>query len=362
MMIMLLIMNVQSVVFNLINKKYIWKLSDINKVKKNGFKVFSCFSCGGGSTMGYKLAGYEVLGNCEIDPKMNALYKINNKPKYSFEMGVQDFYKLKTIHEELYDIDILDGSPPCSSFSIAGDREKTWGKKKHFREGQAKQILDDLFFEFLNVAEKLNPKIIIAENVKGIIAGNAKGYMNLIIKHLNKLNYEVQIFLLNSASMGVPQKRERVFIIGKRKDLNLPKLKLNFNEKPILYKEFVDSYYKPFTKNTLTYNRWIKRIYKDNSLGDTVARTEKGKISGFNNYYFKLNRIPNTVVAGGQMMRYDKPGYLSDKDIITIQTFPQDYNFLNANVQYVCGMSVPPLMMKKISEQIYLQLLKGRCL
>ena len=129
----------------------------------------------------------------------------------------------------MYDIDILDGSPPCSSFSIAGDREKTWGKKKHFREGQAKQILDDLFFEFLNVAERLNPKIIVAENVKGIVAGNAKGYMNLIIKHLNKLNYEVQIFLLNSALMGVPQKRERVFIIGRRKDLNLPKLKLNFN-------------------------------------------------------------------------------------------------------------------------------------
>ena len=76
-----LILNAQSVVLDLMNKEYIWNLSDLNNIKKNGFKVFTCFSCGGGSSMGYKLAGYEVLGNCEIDPEMNKLYIINNKPK-----------------------------------------------------------------------------------------------------------------------------------------------------------------------------------------------------------------------------------------------------------------------------------------
>ena len=275
-------------------------------------------------------------------------------------MGVQDFYQLNDIPDDLYNIDILDGSPPCSSFSIAGRREEFWGKKKHFREGQAKQVLDDLFFEFLKVAKRLKPKIIVAENVKGMIAGNAKGYMNLIIKIMNELNYDVQIFLLNSATMGVPQRRERVFIIGKRKDLNFNKLNLNFNEKPICYKEFADVNYKEFNKNTLTYKRWLKRNVKDMSLGDTVKRTENGKVSQFNCIYFKLNKIPNTLTSNGQMVRFDKPGMLSNKDIITIQSFPQDYNFLKSNVQYVCGMSVPPIMMKKISEQIYLQLLKGR--
>ena len=92
---------------------------------KNGCKVFTTFSCGGGSSMGYKLAGYEVLGNCEIDPAINAMYVKNHHPKYNFLMGVQDFYKeenRKNIPEELYNLDILDGSPPCF---VAGTKVKT---------------------------------------------------------------------------------------------------------------------------------------------------------------------------------------------------------------------------------------------
>lgn len=340
-------------------KEYIWNLEDIKKIKKNGLKVFTCFSCGGGSSMGYKLAGYDVLGNCEIDPKMNEIYKINNHPKYNFLMGVQDFYKLDTIPEELYDIDILDGSPPCSTFSMAGQREKAWGIEKNFREGQAKQVLSDLFFEFIRVAEKLKPKVIVAENVKGIISGNAKGYINTIIKEFNNIGYNVQIFLLNAATMGVPQKRERVFFICRRKDLNLPEIKLNFNEKPILYKEFKDKDYVEFNKDTLIYQRWLKRKKADNSMADITKREEE-KNTGFTQVFVKDNKIPSTQIASTKLIRFDVPGYISDKDVITIQSFPQDYNFLNQKVVYVCGMSVPPIMMKKIAEQIYLQIFKEK--
>lgn len=337
---------------------YIWNLKDLVKVEKNGYKVFSCFSCGGGSSMGYKLAGYDVIGNCEIDPKMNEMYLKNFNPKFSYLMGVQDLCKQKDLPKELFDLDILDGSPSCSTFSMAGQREKVWDKKKHFREGQEKQILSDLFFEFLNVAELLKPKIIVAENVTGIIKGNAKGYINLIAKRFDELGYALQIFQLNGATMGVPQRRERVFFIGSRKDLNLPKIKLEFNEKPVLYEEFADDNYRPFNKETLTYKRWLKRKNIDKSLGDTVARTENGKISQFNNVYFKLRQVPPTITANGTMVRFDKAGSLSDKDIITISTFPQDYNFNKQGVQYVCGMSVPPFMMYKVAEQIQKQLLE----
>lgn len=338
-------------------KEYIWNLQDLSKVKKNNYKVFSCFSCGGGSSMGYKLAGYDVIGNCEIDDKINEMYLKNFTPKYNYNMAIQNMVKQEKFPDELYNLDILDGSPPCSTFSIAGQREKNWGKAKKFREGQAKQILDDLFFEFIKLAEILKPKIVVAENVKGLIGGNAKGYVNLINKKFNEAGYNVQFFLLNAATMGVPQRRERVFFICTRKDLNLPKIKLAFNEKPIFYREFADRNYKSFNKNTMSYKRWLKRADIDNSMGDTVQRTENGKISGFNAVYFKLNKVPSTITAGGSMVRFDKPGTFSDKDIITISTFPQDYNFNGQNAQYVCGMSVPPIMMKKISEQIKLQLL-----
>lgn len=337
--------------------EYIWSLKDLHDVKKNGYKVFTCFSCGGGSSMGYKLAGFEVVGNCEIDDKINAMYVKNHHPKYNFKMGVQDFVKLKDLPEELFDLDVLDGSPPCSTFSLAGDREKNWGKEKKFREGQAKQVLDDLFFEFIKVADRLKPKVVVAENVKGMIVGNAKGYVNMIVKKFDEAGYKTQLFLLNSAKMGVPQKRERVFFICTRKDLNLPKINLVFNEKPILYGEYKDENYKALNKDTTTYRRWKRRAECDDSVGDTVKRTEGGKISGFTTPYVKDHKTPSTLTAGTTPIRFDVPGYMSDRDILITQSFPVDYDMNGQQAQYVCGMSVPPIMMKKIAEQVKLQLL-----
>ena len=128
-----------------------WNLTDLESVPKNGLKVFSTFSCGGGSTMGYKLAGYEVIGNVEIDRDMNKIYTLNHHPRFTYCMDIREFTATDNalLPEELFSLDILDGSPPCSVFSAAGEREKGWGKEKVFREGQKKQRLDDLFFAFI---------------------------------------------------------------------------------------------------------------------------------------------------------------------------------------------------------------------
>lgn len=337
-----------------------WSLKDLKDVKKNGLKVFSCFSCGGGSSMGYKLTGFDLLGNVEIDPQMMKIYRKNHNPKYPFLMGVQDFKKIpnEELPKELFDLDILDGSPPCSAFSMAGSREKSWGVKKKFREGQAEQNLDDLFFEFLDVVAKLNPKVVVAENVKGLVQGKAKGYVKLIVKRFKKLGYKVQIFLLNAASMGVPQKRERVFFIAHRKELGYPKLKLVFDDKPITYGEIKIDKGKPINKDTKTYVLWTKRKGKDKCFGD-ITKREEGKASWFNAKLIKDNMVCNTIASGGDYFRMDIPYRISDMDIIRISTFPRDYNFLDTDVKYVCGMSVPPVMMKKISEQIYLQWFKS---
>jgi DNA (cytosine-5)-methyltransferase 1 len=133
-----------------------WFLKDLPKTNENSPTVFSCFHCCGGSTMGYKLAGFNVLGGVEIDPEMMSIYRENHKPKHSFLMGVSDFNKIEneSIPKELFSLDVLDGSPPCSSFSTAGSREEKWGIKKKFREGQSEQILDDLFFDFIETAKK----------------------------------------------------------------------------------------------------------------------------------------------------------------------------------------------------------------
>jgi DNA (cytosine-5)-methyltransferase 1 len=222
---------------------YKWKITDgypAKGISKNNLKVFGTFICGGGSTMGYKLAGYEHLGGVEIDKKVAEVYKTNHEPKYLFVEDIREFNKRTDLPNELFNLDILDGSPPCSSFSMAGNREKDWGKAKVFKEGQAKQVLDDLFFEYIALAKKLQPKVVIAENVKGLIQGNAKLYVKKIFKTFDEAGYNVQLFLLNAASMGVPQKRERVFFIGYRKELCFGKLELRFNEKAIVFGEVLD--------------------------------------------------------------------------------------------------------------------------
>ena len=168
--------------------------------------------------MGYKRAGFEVLGGVEIDPVINAMYEKNLKPKYNYCMDLREFNQLKEIPEELIGIDILDGSPPCTSFSFAGKREKTWGQEKAFREGQTVQKLDDLFFVFLDTVEKLKPKVVIAENVSGLIRGKAKGYVHEIVERFKELGYAVQIFHLNSAYMDVPQAGHRVFFVATREN------------------------------------------------------------------------------------------------------------------------------------------------
>ena len=190
---------------------YRWTLKDATFTKDKG-KVFSCFACGGGSTMGYKLAGFDVLGCNEIDPKMMESYVKNHNPKYSFLEPIQEFKLRDDLPEDLYNLDILDGSPPCSSFSMAGNRSDDWGKEKKFREGQAEQVLDTLFFDFIHLAKKLQPKVVVAENVKGLLLGNAKDYVLKIYEAFEAAGYYVNHWLLDASNMGVPQKRERVFL------------------------------------------------------------------------------------------------------------------------------------------------------
>ena len=166
---------------NLLNThkfNYRWKLKDTVFPNDKG-TVFSCFSCGGGSSMGYKLAGFDVIGCNEIDPKMMNVYCKNLNPKFPFLEPIQTFKDRQNLPAELFNLDILDGSPPCSSFSLASvggrfGRQKGWGKKKKFREGQAEQVLDTLFFDFIELAGRLRPKVVVAENVKGLLLGEAK--------------------------------------------------------------------------------------------------------------------------------------------------------------------------------------------
>lgn len=348
------------------NFSYKWTLKKANFSKDKG-KVFSCFSCGGGSSMGYKLAGFDVIGCNDIDPKMMEIYKLNHNPKYSFLEGIQTFKEKKSLPEELYNLDILDGSPPCSSFSMAGNREKDWGKEKKFREGQSEQVLDTLFFDFIDLAKRLQPKVVIAENVKGLMLGSAKSYVRRIYKEFKNAGYNVQHWLLDAANMGVPQHRERVFFIALRDDLCEPYLyqKDFFTQAPYLNLKFKEPKipFGEFEEGTGVERESViseKRLYywenADEKYNHYDKRTKGGDLYGFIKRCFPKNILPTIVATTGTSFNhFEVPLRLTKNELCYGGSFPTDYNFGENDYQYIIGMSVPPIMVAQIAQEIYKQ-------
>jgi DNA (cytosine-5)-methyltransferase 1 len=330
-----------------------WRLSSLDAPPEGSPTVFSCFHCGGGSTMGYKLAGFNVLGGVDIDPQMVALYRANHKPRFSYQMSVRDLLK-HDLPAELYALDVLDGSPPCSSFSTAGSRDKDWGKQKVFREGQAAQRLDDLFFDFIDIAAALRPKVVIAENVKGLVIGKAKGYVKEIFAAFKAAGYDAQLFLLNASRMGVPQRRERTFFIARRRDLALPKIALEFNEDGIPFDAIKSTGIHDLTPAE-------RRALPYANQGDINLKSASRRLDGapkmFTSSLIWRGDIAPTVTSSWSPIVAEEERHMANSEIIAVQTFPVDYNFCGVSVNYVCGMSVPPYMMQRVASEVRRQLL-----
>lgn len=345
-----------------------WKLAELDSVPKNGFRVYSTFACGGGSSMGYKLAGYEIVGINEIDPKLAALYRANfPRTPLIHQMPIQDLLDRPDLLAEIGDIDVLDGSPPCSTFSMAGSREKNWGKQKKFREGQATQVLDDLFFRFIDLAGKIRPRVCVSENVSGITYGNAKGYVAEIAKQFSKIGYRTQLFKLNSSLMGVPQKRERVFFVSVRDDISGGHLRMSFNETPVTYGEIetdsgITSELTDFERNLIS-----SAIPADKDFRHVKQRLagKRGKfLSTARSVILHRHKVPPTLTSGGMFYSFPGKRRATTGELVRIQSFPCDYNFGErasySQVKYVLGMSVPPLMMQRVAEAVRDQLLLSK--
>lgn len=197
------------------------------------FKVVSLFAGFGGSSTGYRLAGGKVLAVNEFVEAAQLAYA-RNYPSTNIIpgdiRGITAEEILKQAGVKKGELDILDGSPPCSSFSTAGLREKGWGKEKKYSD--TNQVTDDLFFEYARILKGVQPRFFIAENVKGITMGSAKSLLgseqfdmfgaheDTIYHTLVNAGYRVRYEVLNAKYFGVPQSRERTIFIGVRNDIN----------------------------------------------------------------------------------------------------------------------------------------------
>lgn len=197
-------------------------MAEIGAIPWNGYNAISTFSGCGGSSLGYKMAGFKVLWANEFIPAAQDTYRANHPntildTRDIRKISAQDI--LDAIQMQPGELDVFDGSPPCASFSTAGKREDGWGKVKTYSD--TKQRVDDLFFEYARLLQGVQPKVFVAENVSGLVKGVAKGYFLEILAALKDCGYTVKAKLLDAQWLGVPQMRQRIIFIGVRKDLGL---------------------------------------------------------------------------------------------------------------------------------------------
>jgi DNA (cytosine-5)-methyltransferase 1 len=198
-------------------------MNDVRAIEKNGVKVISTFSGCGGSSLGYRMAGCEVIAANEFVPAAQEVYRLNASPSTIIfpndirTMTGKDF--LEPLGLSVGELDILDGSPPCAAFSTAGKRSAGWGKVKSYSD--TKQRVDDLFYEYARILKEIQPKAFVAENVEGLVKGSAKGYFKNIFAALQNCGYTVKASVLDASWLGVPQARRRLIFMGIRNDLGV---------------------------------------------------------------------------------------------------------------------------------------------
>lgn len=190
----------------------------------NGMTAVSTFAGCGGSSTGHRLAGFKMLWASEfVDHAANSYAA--NKADYT-KLDRRDIREvtssdiLNSIGLDVGELDLFDGSPPCSAFSTAGKRAEGWGQAKSYSTGK-NQVVDDLFFEYARLVKEIQPRAFIAENVTGLVKGTAKGYFKLIYRELVEAGYKVNAYIIDAHHSGVAQQRQRLIFIGARNDLGI---------------------------------------------------------------------------------------------------------------------------------------------
>ncbi len=341
-----------------------WSLKDLAEVPQNGLTVMSTFACGGGSSMGYKRAGCTIAAANDIDPEMAWHYQHNLHPPTYLLCPIGDLLT-RDLPSELFNLDILDGSPPCSTFSMAGSREDAWGQKKHFREGQASQVLSDLFFDYLNLVDRLKPRVAIAENVKGMILGNAKGYTKLVMQRFKEIGYRPQLFLINAADCGVPQRRERVFFCAIRDDIKAKPLTLKPQHRWISAGEACEDLQEltAAEKIVSTLTEMATKFWANttpgNSFEEGCLKTEK-RNGWFN--YIRLSSRQSSCSLTSQTNKFNhwsEARQLTFREWKRLGSFPDDYHAKTDKIgKYMIGMSVPPKMTEQVARAVIQQWLQ----
>lgn len=351
-------------------------MAEIESVPWNGYNVVSMFSGGGGSCLGYRMAGFKVLYANEFVEEAQKTYRLN----HSAYLDTRD---IRTVKPEGIlqitglkqgEIDLFDGSPPCCAFSTNGSREKGWNQQRNYSDGK-KQRVDDLFFEYARLLRGLQPKTFIAENVSGLVKGSAKGYFKLILAELKNCGYEVRAKLLNAAWLGVPQSRERLIFCGVRKDLAE-----KFDVHPTFPKPFPYCYtlkealeHLPQDERNRSFNLAVSNKGRAKEILSKIPFNPPKKISGqsvtggsFFNCVRECMGAPCSTIlvgnggsgTGGNYHPLENRKF-TIPELKRITSIPDDFKLTGDYTQQWERLArmVPPVMMKQIAQTVKAEIL-----
>ncbi len=309
-------------------------------------KAASLF-CGCGGTDVGLIGGFDFLGrnyksNCveivyanDIDSNACAIFEKN----FGIKPDNRDIREVKS--SELPDFDILTGGFPCQSFSIVAQNPKRLGVK----DDRGK-----LFFEMCRILREKQPKCFIAENVKGILSANDKSAFPLIIQEFEESGYNVSYKLLNAVDFGVPQKRERVFIVGIRKDLNktfdfttLKRAEFTTPLSAVIEREVGEKYY--FSQKAV--DGMMKRRYVMNK-GRAQDISQPCNTVGAHLAKVSLNSTDPVLQINNRFRRF------TPREVARIQSFPETFELVGTeSAQYrALGNAIAPVMFWHVADAL----------
>jgi DNA (cytosine-5)-methyltransferase 1 len=393
---------------------YFYDMDYVNKQSNQDlFKVVSLFAGGGGSSTGYRLAGGKVLAINEFVDSARQSYSANYPDTHIFPQDVRELKGqeiLDHLNMKRGELDLLDGSPPCASFSTIGvgfTRKAThglgkenWGESRVYSEG-IEQRTDDLFYEFVRILDELNPKTFIAENVRGLAIEPNKKILGsndpndvsdkTIMGQFRKLGYKVKYKLLNAEDFGVAQTRTRLIIIGVRKDLKgFPSFPFSFRKKVRLkevmpdmqfiacHKGFNEKFNRMRTPNNVCYTvvksgigpKGTYKVFRDSMTLEMIPEDHRLKFFDKTDLPFKsvpklhqpgyLLKKDFTDIVFKEDSKYSELSRMSIEELKKIQSFPVDYTLEGSYNQQLerLGRSVPPLLMRAVADNLYNKVLK----
>jgi DNA (cytosine-5)-methyltransferase 1 len=367
----------------------------LDSEKRNLFNVLSTFAGGGGSSTGYRLAGGKILAVNEFVPEAQNTYRANYPNTTIVPGDIKELtgtYLMEQAGVKVSELDILDGSPPCSAFSMAGSvshgegrtHADAFGKKKQYSDIKGVENVEDLFFEFLRVAKDIKPKVIIGENVEGLTMGEAKEYFHKIQNTFEEIGYLIVANVLDSSYFGVPQSRKRCFFIGVREDV-AEKVGINFMTMYQLYPDKNDfrttlgeAINDVVNEDKEELDYLFDKISPERAVGKTLMKMPKDPdkvLTGMDyhvkDHHFNLKRSSlrkpcPTITAMGNLAGVAGTCHpiedrkFTIKELKRIMSLPEDFILTGDHKKQSerIGRMVPPLMMKALAESVYNKVLK----